>query len=309
MRAARGPDVSARRAPGGGGAAALLAPALVTGLALAAGLAGCSHGFTGRTAGTASPPHVDSATVALWRMDEPGGFNVADEGPFRLAARAGGDTGTDFGRFRGARTFTHSIDSFLYVPFSTAYEVGSEITVEAWIEPVTFGNAELMPIVARWTPIASEQSWIFGIVGLNLQARSADSPIVGSLNDLVALGSAGRLVFAFQPVEASPPVSYFTLSTIELNRWTHVAATFDGHEVRFYIDGRLDSQYAFGSRLRASQAPLLVGNYFDTRWITDLGDRPTVGAGVDRNAYYAFEGKIDELRLSRGARTEFWPAR
>jgi hypothetical protein len=248
-------------------------------------------------------------TVALWRMDEPGGFDSRDEGPFRLVARAGGDTGTDFGRFRGARTFNRSIESFLYVPFSTAFEIGPAITVEAWIEPLTYGNAELMPIVGRWSPIANEQSWLFGIVGLNLGARGGTAPSPGYLQELVELGTTGRLVFAIQPAEASRPTSYFSSQDVELGRWSHVAATFDGSEVRLYLDGRLDSQYALGSRMRASQAPLLVGNYFDTRWITDLGDRPTVGAGVDRNPNYAFEGRIDELRLSRIARTEFWPVR
>lgn len=276
---------------------------------LVAALAGCSHGLTGRTAGTAVAPQVDSATVGLWRMDEPGGFDSLDEGPFRLAARAGADAGTDFGRYRGARTFNHSIESFLYVPFSTAFEIGPEITVEAWIEPLNYGNAELLPIAARWSPIANEQSWIFGIVGLNLGGHGETPPSPGYLQQLVALGTTGRLVFAIQPAEASMPASYFSTQEIELGRWTHVAATFDGNEVRFYIDGRLDAQFALRSRMRASQAPLLVGNFFDTRWITDLGDRPAVGAGVDRNAYYSFEGKIDELRLSRVARTQFWPVR
>lgn len=270
---------------------------------------GCSHAVSALNAGTASAPVADSATVALWRMDEPGGFDVADEGPFRLNARAGADTDTDFGRFRGARTFQRSIDSFLLVPFSTALEAGGELTVEAWIEPHSLGNAELAPIVERWTPQANEQSWLLGIVGLNLGGVGDTPASPGYLQQLVEMGSAGRLVFALQPAEAGLPVSYFSTTEIELDRWTHVAVTFDGHEVRFYLDGRLDAQFAFGSGIRASQAPLMVGNWFDPRWITDLGDRPRVGAGVDRNAFYSFEGSIDELRISRVARREFWPAR
>ena len=61
---------------------------------------------------------VDSVTVALWRMDETGGTRAADAGPSRLDAIAGPDTRTIFGRFRGARLFTRSINSFLYVPYS-----------------------------------------------------------------------------------------------------------------------------------------------------------------------------------------------
>jgi hypothetical protein len=145
-------------------------------------------------------------------------------------------------------------------------------------------------------------------VGLNVRAGSPD-PTPGFLQQLVELGPTGRLVFGLQPVDASLPVSYFSSAEIELRRWTHVAATFDGREVRFYIDGRLDSQYALGARIRPTQAGLMVGNYFDARWITDLEDRPRIGGGVDRNAFYAFDGSIDELHVSRTARKAFGSGR
>lgn len=275
-------------------------------LALGLSAASCAHGV-GRDHASATAPAVDSATVVLWRMDEPGGFNVGDSGPHHLTARAGGDVGTDFGRFRGARVFTHSIESFLYVPYAALLETGPEISVEAWIQPTALVTSELAPIVGRWSEQANEQSWMFGIVGPNLGEPGLTSP--GFLSEFVPLGQPAHLMFGFQPADASVPVSYFSSAEIEFGRWTHVAVAYDGHEVLFYIDGRLDSQYAFEGRIRPSQAPLLFANYFDTRWITDLGDRPQVGSGVDRIPHYAYQGMIDELRISDVARSVFLAGR
>jgi hypothetical protein len=50
---------------------------------------------------------------------------------------------------------------------------------------------------------------------------------------------------------------------------------------------------------------LLIGNYLDPHWLTDFGDQLRVGGAADRNPYYAFEGMIDELRISNVARDAF----
>lgn len=264
----------------------------------------CAHGPAGRGPAVTTAPMPDSATVALWRMDEPGGFTVADDGPLHLTAYVGADVRAGFGRFRGARTFTRSIDSFLFVPYSDSLETGTELTVEAWISPNSLANTQFMPILGRWSPISNQQSWLFGIVGLNLPSTGTP-PGFAALDPLVSMGSPGHLVFGIQPADAGFPASYFSTEEIRLGRWTHVAVTYDSREVRFYIDGQLDSQYAFGQRIRPTGAPLMIGNFFDSRWITDLGTQPRVGSGADRTAFYAFDGSIDELMISRTARTTF----
>ena len=50
---------------------------------------------------------------------------------------------------------------------------------------------------------------------------------------------------------------------------------------------------------------MLVGNYFDTRRLTSFSGELRLDIGGDDNPYYAFEGLIDELRISNGARTDF----
>jgi len=261
---------------------------------------------------TADPPGTpaDSVTVALWRMDETGGTHAADAGRSRLDAVAGPDTRTIFGRFRGARLFTRSANSFLNVPYSPLLDAHSALSIEAWVAPNTYTPYEDSPIATRWSPTTAEHSWMFSIVGSNLPARLLPNEFGNGIGpawhqEFVGNVRAGQLLFVFQPEDAGAPRVFSSLSAIELQRWTHVAVTFDGEVVRFFVNGQPDGAFATSGRIRASQASLLVGNFFDPRFLTDFGGDLRQGPTADAAPWYAFDGGIDELRLSRAARTEF----
>ena len=287
-------------------------PAILASLALSA--TGCAHApgtsAASRPAAQAKarvipePPNADSITIALWHLDETGGSRVADSGPFRLEAVSGIDTRPDFGRFRDARQFVPSLDSFVYAPYNPVFDSGSGLTIEAWIQPTAYGSYEDTPIAGRWTPLANQQSWLLAVVGRRLTPPGAfGSP--GVHRALVSQGRLGALMFAFVPADAGLPRAFFSNRPIELNRWTHVAATSDGSIVRLYIDGLFDSQYATTGRIRPTDAPLILGNYFDPRQLTDFGGDLRVDPTLDRYPYYAFQGLIDEVRLSSAARSRF----
>lgn len=254
---------------------------------------------------------VDSVTVALWRLDETGGPHAADAGPSRLDAIAGPDTRTIFGRFQGARLFTSSINSFLFMPYSPPLDAPqAAFSIETWIAPNSYSPYEDSPIASRWSPTTAEHSWMFTLVGFDLPAslRPAgygDGPGPMWHQEFVQGAAAGQLVFVFQPAVAGSPRVFRSQSKIELQRWTHVAVTFDGQIVSFFVDGQPDGSFATAGRIRPSQAPLLVGNYFDPRFLSDFGGDLRQGPAADTSPWYAFDGGIDELRLSRAARTEF----
>lgn len=253
---------------------------------------------------------ADSVTVALWRMDETGGVHAADAGRSRLDAIAGPDTRTIFGRFRGARLFTRSANSFLHVSYSPLLDAQSALSIEAWVAPNTYTPYEDSPIATRWSPTTAEHSWVFSIVGSDLPARLLPAEFGTGIGpawhkEFVRDVKAGRLLFVFQPEDAGAPRAFTSLSAIELQRWTHVAVTFDGQVVSFFVNGQPDGTFATAGRIRASQAPLLVGNFFDPRFLTDFGGNLRQGPTTDMAPWYAFDGGIDELRLSRSARSEF----
>lgn len=273
--------------------------------ALALLLAGCATGGgSGAARTTVTPPPVDSATVALWRFEEPAGTRVLDSGPLRLDGRAGVDTRTDFGRIRSGRVFTRSIDSFVYVPYRPALDPHLAFTVEAWVYPAAWGDYEIAPLLGRWTQQPSEQSWLVGISGLNVSPQFAALPGPNFLGRLVQRAGPGYLVFAYLPEGGGAGRVFSTIATLPLERWTHVAATFDGEVVRLFLNGRQDSQYASAGRIRGSGAPLLIANYFDWRGLSEFGGDLRVEQG-DRNPYYAFQGTLDEVRLSSVARPDF----
>ena len=282
-----------------------LAAALV-----ATALGACAHAPAGSGSGSTSrAPEADSITVALWHMDETGGNVVGDSAPFRISGIAGIEARPDFGRFRNARHFTRSVESFVIAESSPVFESARGITIEAWVRLDAFGQYELTPIAGRWLQVANEQSWMFAVVGGRAAPPVARLPSPGYFNDLVTQGTRGQLMFAFQPDDAGPRRAYFSPRSLELQRWTQVAATFDGTVVKLYIDGRLEAQFATNGRIRPSTAPVLIGNVIDPRFLSSMsGDlRPT--SGTDPNPYYAFEGMIDEVRISNLARTQFPEAR
>jgi hypothetical protein len=275
--------------------------------AIAIGCASCGHPGAvprlGQPGVTAIAP--DSVTLALWRFDEAGGTRAADAGPFRLEATAGTGTTTDFGRIGSARRFTRSIESFVFAPFNPVLESRGGLSVDAWIYVNAYGQYEDTPIAGRWSQEANQQGWLFGVLGRNLLPPIAQLPSPGFHSSLLLRGSVGQLLFAYQPDDANAPRGFTSSRLIELQRWTHVAATFDGEVVKFYINGELDSQFATQGRIRSTEAPVLVGNYFDTRRLSRFGGDLRVDVVGDNNPYYAFEGFIDELRLSSTARTTF----
>lgn len=251
------------------------------------------------------PPVVDSVTVGLWALDENGGPLVFDSGPFRLRGTAGGDSRTDFGRFKSARVFARAQQSFVVVPRNPTLDIEGGFTIEAWVQASSWSPYELQVVAARWSPVPGEQSWLLGIGGQKLAYPLVPAGAPGLFERWVTDVQQGRLVFLVQPAQAASPSVYASVGTLPLERWVHVAATVDGSVVRLYVDGRLDSQYATRQTVRASGAPLVIGAFVDERRLSDVGGPLAIDGNSDYSPYYGFEGAIDEVRLSSTARAKF----
>ncbi|MEM8714014.1 MAG: LamG-like jellyroll fold domain-containing protein, partial [Planctomycetota bacterium] len=118
---------------------------------------------------------------------------------------------------------------------------------------------------------------LLGRQGLLCKTESSEYGIFanrGELEFLVHLG--GRYVGATAPAG----------TLLQAGRWSHVAGVFDGNEVRLYLNGvRVASTPGSGPRKR-NDLDLVIGG--------DITGQNRSTATLD--------GKVDEVRLSRGAR-------
>jgi len=278
------------------------------GLASVLLLAGCA-GHVARELRTdrALPraPIADSVTVGLWHFDERAGTRVNDSSPFQLAGTCGPDTRIDFGRYRGARAFTATAQSFVFVPYNPVLESPRGFTVEAWVFLNDYSRYELSGIAMRWSPVANEQSWLFGVVGARLGPPTLTAGSPGWFDEAVSTFLLGHLVFAFRPELAAGLQSFTSTVAIPLGRWVHVAASEDGEVVRIFVDGRLDTQTAIANGIHRSDAPLVMGNALDPRRLTEFGSDLRQDPNNLPLPFYALNGTIDELRLSNVARRSF----
>ncbi|HEY3188306.1 MAG TPA: LamG domain-containing protein [Solirubrobacteraceae bacterium] len=247
-------------------------------------------------------PEPDASTVALWHLDEQAGSEVLDAGSARLNGVAGIDSRPEFGRFVTGRRFTASINSFVLVPYSGTLDLGPAWTIEAWVKPSAYGPVELSVIASRWTESANEQSWVLGVLGIGRSLIGGAPPVPGLFQSVITRPGAGLIVLVLQPQDAGEPRAYTSSQPLDRDRWSHVAVTHDGSVLRFYLDGRLDAQYANVEAVRRSAAPLVLGNLIDPRWLVDAQGSQRVPAELGKYPFYAFEGTVDELRLSNDAR-------
>jgi hypothetical protein len=247
------------------------------------------------------PSSADSVTVGLWHFDERSGPGVHDAGRFRLHGVAGPDARVEFGRFNSARSFAGTAQAFVVVPYNPVMESPRAFTVEAWVYLNGLSDHELSAIAMRWSPTPNEQSWVLGVVG---RKGATTTSSFSWFNEAVAPFGPGRLVFAFRADRASSLQRACSNSTLPTRRWVHVAASVDGEVVRIYIDGRLDAQVAVANGIRRSVAPLVIGNAVDPRRLTDVhGELRQDPHGAP--PWYAWNGLVDELRISNVARKTF----
>jgi hypothetical protein len=102
---------------------------------------------------------------------------------------------------------------------------GTAFTVEAWIK--------------------TDAATLFqGIVG-----NDNSDPSVDDRSWILAVGSGGQLAFLKLP---NGSVTAIGTTTLSLNTWYHVAATYDGANIKLYVNGVLDQTAAATGSLKGT---------------------------------------------------------
>jgi len=91
-------------------------------------------------------------------------------------------------------------------------------------------------------------------------------------------------------VKVKPNSWKSTRAQVPVGKWTHLAGTFDGQKIRLYLDGKLVDEVENPGEMVDANAPFYIGTE----------------AGTDS---HRFLGQIDEVRLSKIARTELMTGR
>ena len=80
---------------------------------------------------------------------------------------------------------------------------------------------------------------------------------------------------------------YTSTATVPRNEWAHVAVTYDGSDLRFYVNGELEDTLNAGVTLNVSENPLTIGNMTGG----------AVGNQGEGNNVRPFFGAIDEVKI------------
>jgi hypothetical protein len=192
--------------------------------------------------------------VAAWGFNEGTGTTTGD-------SSTNGNTGTlmngptwTTGKNGGALQFDGAT-TLVRVNDSNSLHLSTASTFEAWIYPTV--------ALAGWRTIIQKEvdAYFF-----------------------TASGGGGNLPTSGGTFNGTCCTFVIAPSVLPVNSWTHVAATYDGAQLRFYVNGALVASTLVSGSYQVNTNPLWIGG----------------------NAVYGeyFQGKLDDLRVYNRALTQ-----
>ena len=196
-----------------------------------------------------SPP--TSGLVSWWRGDG----NASDSADGNNGTALNGASYTA-GVFGSAFSFD-GVNDHVRVADNANLRMTSSLTVSAWVNPSSHGSFD--EIISKWdaiVPSTNQRAYTFKI-----------DPSAKVVLSLSADGSPAN-------------IDVSSTSTISLNTWTHLAATYDGSFMKIYVNGAQDGQQAYSGGIFSGSADLSIGG---------VAGGVAVGSGIS-----FFDGRIDE---------------
>jgi len=205
----------------------------------------------------------DSNYLGVWHLDETSGHQQDSTANGNTATAASVTTeGSATGQIGGSDQFNSSHPDHVDLPNIV---VSSAFTIEAWIYPTAY--VDVARIVAK-AYSSNTAPWVDYSLSMDLASTHKVDVSFDDNGTDIGLGSNG---------------------TVPLNQWTHLVGTYDGSNLRLFLNGASDnSMAASGPVASVSQT-------------TEIGYNNVYGP-------QSFTGKIDEVRISATARSADWIA-
>ena len=206
---------------------------------------------------TPPPPQPRSQTgptpVAAYAFDEGSGTTVADLSGNGNNGTLATTTWATAGKYGGALSF-NGTSSRVTVPNSASLQLSTGMTLEAWVSPTTVSSG--------WRDVIYKGNDNYYLMGTTDQSgHPGGGGIFGGTN-----------------------ANAFATSALPTNTWSYLTTSYDGTNLRLYLNGTLITTVAMTGAITSTTNPLTIGS--DSFW-----------------GQY-FSGLIDNVRIYNTALTQ-----
>ncbi|GII85544.1 hypothetical protein Ssi03_35340 [Sphaerisporangium siamense] len=171
----------------------------------------------------------DDGLVASYGFNAGSGTAIADDSGHSQAGTATDTTWSNSGKFGKALSF-NGTSSWVTVPDSPSLRLSDGMTVMAWVNPTVLDN---------WRQVLMKE--FNGGLSYALYASNGSQPNGWAVNTGGTEGS----------VDSS--------QNIPTGTWSHLALTYDGSKLAFYLNGTKTGEANLTGALRADGGPLRIG--------------------------------------------------
>jgi surface-anchored protein len=194
---------------------------------------------------------MSSNLVAAYNFDAGSGAVLADLSGNGNNGTISNATWSQAGKYSGALQFTGALNSWVTIPNATSLQLTSGMTLEAWADPTSLSSPDM-----GWDSVISKEH------------RNSVNDISYALYAATGTGTGpGGHILVGNSDKGSG-----SGSVLPLNRWVFLAATYDGTNIRVYVNGSLVSTKRVNGNIFSTSDPLRIGGDWSGEMFTGLID-------------------------------------